>query len=436
MKPEKIKPIPKYIQKLIYKEDLKRHPDQKGFLRFYAYLTRNDGELVKITVAVRNRYKKWHCKQVAMHGIHSDKSWVKDMIFHYIAGYKVGWFYEGLSKYKNWYESQEWGWGEDKMFDPYAPIVNIDYLTKYPEYKYSAYELYKGVDIFRYLRVYEEHPGVEMLVKIGLEEYTHNSTIIKKCEQDKSFRKWLFKNAEALRIRRYYVQAVLFAYNRKMDLDEAQSRERIKKSLMSKDYKAIREAISKDYFGFSEYIKAQNISYYQYKDYAEACLYLGLDMTLAKNRYPHEFRKWHDIRTDQYATAKALERMEKEKEFAAQFAAVAEKYLPLQKNGKDDYIIIIAKTPAELVKEGSSLHHCVGRMNYDQKMVREETLIFFIRRKSAPEIPLATLEYSLSKKKVVQCYGDHDTKPEDDITSFVYNKWLPYANRKLNKIAA
>ena len=36
MKPEKIKPIPKYIQKLIYKEDLKRHPDQKGYLRFYA----------------------------------------------------------------------------------------------------------------------------------------------------------------------------------------------------------------------------------------------------------------------------------------------------------------------------------------------------------------------------------------------------------------
>ena len=42
MKPEKIKPIPKYIQKLIYKEDLKRHPDQKGYLRFYAYLTRNE----------------------------------------------------------------------------------------------------------------------------------------------------------------------------------------------------------------------------------------------------------------------------------------------------------------------------------------------------------------------------------------------------------
>ena len=112
------------------------------------------------------------------------------------------------------------------------------------------------------------------------------------------------------------------------------------------------------------------------------------------------------------------------------------KYLPLQRNGKDDYVIVIAKSPAELVKEGSSLHHCVGRMNYDQKMVREETLIFFIRRKDEPETPLATLEYSLSKKKVLQCYGDGDSNPEDAICTFVYNKWLPYANRKLNKIAA
>ena len=98
MKPEKIKPIPKYIQKLIYKEDLKRHPDQKGYLRFYAYLTRNDGELVKITVAVRNRYKKWHCKQVAVHGVDSNISFSKDLNFFYTGGYTVGWWEEGFYK--------------------------------------------------------------------------------------------------------------------------------------------------------------------------------------------------------------------------------------------------------------------------------------------------------------------------------------------------
>lgn len=205
---------------------------------------------------------------------------------------------------------------------------------------------------------------------------------------------------------------------------------------MSKDYAAIRAVINKQYIAFQEYVSKQRISYYQYRDYAQACLALGLDMSLAKNLFPHEFRKWHDIRTDQYTLKKALEREEKEKEFIENFSRIVQKYLPLQKAGKDDYIIVIAKSPAELVKEGTSLHHCVGRMNYDQKMVREETLIFFIRSKSEPDVPLATLEYSLSKRKVLQCYGDHDSKPDEEIESFVYKKWLPYANRKMKKLIA
>lgn len=55
MKIEKIKPIPKYIQKKIklYDDKLKTAPF--GRTRFYAYLTKNDGELVKITVAVKEK---------------------------------------------------------------------------------------------------------------------------------------------------------------------------------------------------------------------------------------------------------------------------------------------------------------------------------------------------------------------------------------------
>ena len=69
MKIEKIKPIPKYIREQIHKLDLERYPKQDGVDRFYSYLTKNDGELVKVTVAVKTRYKThWHCKQVAVHG--------------------------------------------------------------------------------------------------------------------------------------------------------------------------------------------------------------------------------------------------------------------------------------------------------------------------------------------------------------------------------
>ena len=102
----------------------------------------------------------------------------------------------------------------------------------------------------------------------------------------------------------------------------------------------------------------------------------------------------------------------------------------------EDYIIVIAKTPNQLVKEGSTLHHCVGRMNYDSKMAREETLIFFIRHKDKPNKPLATMEYSPRQKQILQCYGDHDSNPDEAISEFVRKKWLPYANRKLKKLVA
>ena len=91
MKIEKIKPIPKYIEKLIYKRDVSDCPKQDGTLSYYCYLTKNDGELVKVTVAVKNRYKKWYCKQVAIHGVHSEQCFLRDMVFYYLGGYRVGW---------------------------------------------------------------------------------------------------------------------------------------------------------------------------------------------------------------------------------------------------------------------------------------------------------------------------------------------------------
>ena len=108
MKAEKIKPIPKYIKERIHKLDLKYCPEQKGRTRFYSYLTKNDGELVKVTVAVITRYKTWFCKQVAVRGIDSTQCLVKDMEFHYIAGYQVGWHAEGASKHKPFYEDGKW----------------------------------------------------------------------------------------------------------------------------------------------------------------------------------------------------------------------------------------------------------------------------------------------------------------------------------------
>ena len=75
-------------------------------------------------------------------------------------------------------------------------------------------------------------------------------------------------------------------------------------------------------------------------------------------------------------------------------------------------------------------------MNYDQRFIREESLIFFVRRIAEPDTPFVTVEYSLSQKKVLQCYGDTDTRPDDNVLNYVNKKWLPYANRQLKKLQA
>ena len=158
-------------------------------------------------------------------------------------------------------------------------------------------------------------------------------------------------------------------------------------------------------------------------------------MTKDRNKIPHNFAHWHDIRIDQYNTAKIKKDEEERLEFYKQFANIAEKYISLQSDKNENYAVIIAKSPADLIKEGEILHHCVGRMNYDQKFAREESLIFFVRNINDINTPFVTLEYSLSNHKILQCYGYADSKPQDEVLEFVNKKWLPYANRKIRKIA-
>ena len=75
-------------------------------------------------------------------------------------------------------------------------------------------------------------------------------------------------------------------------------------------------------------------------------------------------------------------------------------------------------------------------MNYEQKVVREESLIFFVRKADQPNIPYVTVEYSLEKHTVLQCYGFDNLMTDNDARDYVYHVWLPYANKHLKQIAA
>ena len=121
-----INPIPKYMLAIIKRKDKQHYETPCGNSRFYAYLAVWKGELVKVTVAVRHKYRKWYCKQVAVHSLRSDISYVKDLCFYQIAGYVVGWFDVGASEKAKDFEDSVWYENDTSLFDPYAPVVNLD----------------------------------------------------------------------------------------------------------------------------------------------------------------------------------------------------------------------------------------------------------------------------------------------------------------------
>lgn len=436
----KIKPIPKYIEKKIRTLDKANCKEQKG-LRFYAYLTTLDKELVKITVAIRNKTKKVALlKQVAVHGVSSEYCYVKDLEYCYLGiyAYKVGWFDEGI-KYKYnirpYYNDGKWYSAPFKYYNVYATVVNLEYALKFKEFQYSAVDVFKPLYPIRYLRLYKEYPQLEMMVKFGFQTLATSKMILRKIGKDKHFAKWLIRNREQLGgINAYKVVPVIKAYNNHTNVDYEQIKMETKRLYKNGYLEAFLKKFG-EYSDLLSYLTKKLVNFFSYKDYYNACESLGLDMTLEKNKFPHDFQRWHRIRTDQYYTKKKLEDAEKRKEMFQDFASIAEKYESLEKNGKDAFVVIIAKSPMELEIEGKKLDHCVGGMNYCEKFIREETLIFFIRHKNDITTPFVTMEYSIDKKQILQCYGKSDKKPSVDVLEFVNKKWLPFANQQMTYVA-
>lgn len=432
-----IKPIPKYMIKLIQKNDKNNMCNYSGFTRYYAYLTKYNGILAQVTVACKNRGKKWFCKQVAVHIVNSEECLIKDIAFIILAGYVTGWYEEGLTRYRKWWEDGQWGLVSSKYFD-IAPVINPEFALRFPQYKYSAVDKFGRYNIIKYLQRYEKYPQTEMLVKFGCPKYAVSKQILQKIGRDINFRKWFASNRKELSKQCYYINTVLTAYRTGKSLKDTQLFLEHKKSFDSdKDCKPIRELLKEQKISvekFFDYIDKHNTNYRTYLDYLKACRYLNVDMAQGKNIFPHDFKRWHDIRIDEYRTARALADKKARLELYTKFEQIAEKYRFLEHNKKNNFICIIAKSPQDLIQEGEILHHCVGKMNYDQRFIREESLIFFVRESNAPDTPLVTVEYSLETKKILQCYGDHDTKPSEEILEYVNKKWLPYAKRQTKKL--
>ena len=304
-------------------------------------------------------------------------------------------------------------------------ILNLDIL-KNTQYKYLKFEKYDL--IIKIIRLYKQFPAVEFFLKLDL---PLSKKMLKLAENDKGFRKYLFR----LNLKNIYFyvnsQDIIYSYNHNCSLFDSHNFFVYKHQIIEYEltkYDFIKNNLEK----IIKYLIDKNISVSNFSDYINACVYLKLDMTLNKNLFPHDFMRMHDLRINEYSSEKEKAEAKLRRKFYKNFKVVSQKYKFLEY--EKDFDIFIAKSVQSLRHEGQILNHCVGKMGYDKKMMNEDSLIFFIRNLNEKQKPFVTLEFDLRNKKILQIFGKNDTEPSSEVLKFA-NHWCKIATNRLKKIA-
>ena len=351
----------------------------------------------------------------------------RDMYLTGCSGWKVVYKPERKSS-SNWYgynyysiHEEDFGvWHYENKVGVHYNIINLERLYE-GKYKYCGYQ---HGNLFEYLRAYEENPQIEFFGKIGMKP---SKSLVAKCKKDKGFAHFLWQNKDDY----FTPKALIYAYDNHIDCKTAQEivSEKASSIHYAKHFEDIFCGKQVDKVKVYRYCNKNNIQPWTYRDYLRAIDYLGLDFNDSKNLFPNDFRRMHDLRTNQYASQKAADNKKLQAKLNKDFHQKNMEYKVLEYS-KDAYCILIPSFIKDLKNEGSKLHHCVGQMGYDNKVAKGESIIAFVRNIDSREKPFVTVEYSIKKGKVIQCYGDHDSNPEKEVKDFVRG-WEEFVHKKL-----
>lgn len=415
----KVKDIPEQV-----KVWCEAHASTTGFTygAYYEYIC---GEVIQRIFATR-RYNRYgvRIREVSRAATgHKSPHIVRDFIYNnygtYVPLFEAedkycrcsGWGYKVFDKgdFGKWYPSNgRCGFG----------YVNINptMIFDIPEFKYCSYSGNCG--LLSYLDSYREDKNIEFFGKMGL---SLSPVLIKKAKADKQFRRFLWENHKG--IQTYGVEAALYAYKNGIDVGKAREVLYFKHQMDRMISQRIPMVCGTklDRQKVLDYVDFNDIPYASYDDYLKCCINLKLDLKDTKVVFPNDFHRMHDLRTSEYAAEEAKKDRELRAKLYKDFHTAALRSKQFEVTG-DRYALIVPMDISDLKDEGTKLAHCVGKMGYDKKMADGVSLIMFCRKKDNISEPFVTVEYRLDKKQLNQCYGFRDSKPDDDVMTFV-NAW-------------
>lgn len=148
------------------------------------------------------------------------------------------------------------------------------------------------------------------------------------------------------------------------------------------------------------------INVYDWCDYIKDCKSLGLDIRKKSVLFPEDFQKVHEELSNKVRIIEDEKKNEGIRKTAENFRMDVR---------SDLFMLKIPAKQRDLNNESSVLSHCVR--TYGDRVSRGDTVIYFIRRKEAPEKPFYTLEIK-PDGRFVQCRGRNNCSMTEEVKEF------------------
>jgi rubredoxin len=166
--------------------------------------------------------------------------------------------------------------------------------------------------------------------------------------------------------------------------------------------------------------KTMTAAFRHWKDYVDAALAIGFDLSQEDVVFPKKLSARHDVATKLHREmlaelqaqemAKVFEQNEKQYGFC-----------------DESFIVVNPKTTQEIIKEGADQHHCVA--GYADRHAKGILSILFIRRVGAEDKALVTVE--MRKDNLVQAHGRYNRNPDAEEQAFI-DKWLAVVRERFH----
>ncbi len=179
--------------------------------------------------------------------------------------------------------------------------------------------------------------------------------------------------------------------------------------------------INKYHIGLFEELPLQKVVAYLkhnkeqlYGDYIRAAKQIGYNLNDEFVAFPRNLQEAHNAAVEVRNEMEGKKKLERAKKENQGIAKVYKKIRKRYSMETEKFIFSPASSNYEIVKEGQTLHHCVGGGEYARKMMEGDSYIIFMRKKECPEEPYYTIEID-PDGEVIQAYGKYDKKPDWEI---------------------